>query len=360
METMKAWRLHAYGDHRYEDVPLPEVRPGWVLVKVKVVQAAIVEAGHMEGMPHKKEPRITKMLAEGTPVTLGHEFCGMVAEVGAGVTSLRVGDRVSTPATFPCRACDACRAGKRCRSRIALNVDIPGAFAEYVCMPDHGLVKIPDGPTDNEVATMQPLLDCLQQVRSAEIRLGEAVAIIGQGAMGLGCLQIARSAGAGLVIAVDTRPEALELGRAYGADVVVDAGQVDPVEEVRRLTEDGVDVVFEEAGGRSKDGLAGFTALNQAMRMVAEGGRVIQAANLDGRLDLDPVFMRGRRMRYIFPGAGRPEDFLAVASMVASGRVRVAPQISHVVHGLDRLPEAMEITINKGKYRATNPAQIEV
>lgn len=360
MTTMKAWRLHAYGDQRYEDVPLPEVRPGWVLVKVKVVQAAIVEAGHMEGMAHKKEPRITKMLAAGQPVTLGHEFCGEVAELGEGVTSLRIGDRVSTPSTFPCRTCADCLAGRKCRSRMAMNVDISGAFAEYVCMPDFGLYKMPDGPTDNEVATFQPLLDCLQQVRAAEIRLGETVAVLGQGAMGLGCLQIARIAGATRIIAVDTRPEALVLAKAYGADDVIDATQVDAVAEVKRLTGDGPDVVFEEAGGRSKDGLAGFKALDQAMHMVGEGGRIIQAANLDGRLDLDPVFMRSRRMHYLFPGAGRPDDMPAIAAMVASGRVQVAPQISHVLHGLDKLPEAMDITVNKGKYRATNPAQIEL
>jgi threonine dehydrogenase-like Zn-dependent dehydrogenase len=267
---------------------------------------------------------------------------------------------VSTPSTFPCRKCAGCLANKKCLSRIAMNVDLPGAFAEYVCMPDHGLVVIPDGPTDNEVATMQPLLDCLHQVRAAEIRLGETAVVLGQGAMGLGCLQVARMAGASLLIAIDTRPEALELARLYGADIVIDATKVDAVDEVKRLTDDGAHVVFEEAGGRSKDGLAGFTALNQAMRMVAEGGRIIQAANLDGRLDLDPVFMRARRMRYIFPGAGRPEDFLAVAHLVASGRVKVAPQISHVVHGLENLPQAMDITVNKGKYKATNPAQIEL
>jgi len=191
-----------------------EVRPGWV--PVKVVQAAIVEAGHLEGMKHKKEPRIARMLAGGTPVTLGHEFCGEVTQVGDGVAALGVGDRVSTAATFPSRTCAGCLAGRRCQSRIALNVDIPGAFAEYVCLPDHGLVRIPDGPTDDEVATLQPLLDCLHQVGSAEIKLGETVAVLGRGAMCLGCLQIARMAGAGLLIAVDIRPEALVLARAYG------------------------------------------------------------------------------------------------------------------------------------------------
>lgn len=360
MRTMKAWRLHAYRDHRLEEVPLPEVKPGWALVKVKVVQVAIAEAGHLEGMPHKKEARITKMLSEGKPIILGHEFCGEVAELGAGVTTLKVGDRVSTAATFACGTCPRCLSGLECRSRLALNVEIPGAFAEYTCLPAHGLIKIPEGPTDNEVAAMQPLLDCLHQVRSADIRIGDTVVVLGQGVMGLGCLQIARLSGAGPLIAVDIRPEALDVARNYGADIVINAAEVDPVAEVKRLTDDGADIVLEEAGGRPKDGLSGFKTLDQALHMVREGGKIIQAANLEGRLDLDPVFMRSRRIRYIFPGAGSPKDFAYILYLVATGRLKIAPQISHVMHGLEKVPEALEITVNKARYRATNPVQIVV
>jgi threonine dehydrogenase-like Zn-dependent dehydrogenase len=185
--------------------------------------------------------------------------------------------------------------------------------------------------------------------------------VLGQGAMGLGCLQIAKLSGAGLLIAVDTRPEALAISRVYGADVVINATEVDVLKEVKRITDgNGPDVVFEEAGGRSKDGLAGFKTLEQALQMVKSGGRIIQAANLDGRLDLDPVFMRGRRIRYIFPGAGSIKDFPYIVFLVASGRMKITPQISHVLYGLDKLPEALDITVNKGKYHATNPPQIVV
>ncbi len=85
---MKAWRLHAYGDLRFDEVPLPTPGPGWVLVKVKVVQAAIADLGHMQGMPHPREPRMTKMMSEGKPVQLGHEFCGEVVDIGQGVATL--------------------------------------------------------------------------------------------------------------------------------------------------------------------------------------------------------------------------------------------------------------------------------
>lgn len=358
---MKAWRLHNFGDFRFEDVPLPEVKPGWALVKVKVVQVAVVEAGYLEGMSHGHQSGIRKMLSEGQPVQLGHEFCGEVAELGEGVTKLKVGDRVSYPGPFPCGTCAGCRAGKDCFSRMAIPTEVPGAFAEYTCVPEQALAKIPDGPTDNEVAAFQPLGECVGQVRSSDIQVGDTVVVLGQGPMGLGALQMAKLAGAGLLIAVDIRPETLDLAREYGANIVINAREVDAVKEVKRLTEDScADVVFEEAGGRPKDGLAGFQTIQQAIQMVRSGGKIIQGANLEGMIELDPVIMRRRHVRYIFPSAGGVADLQYAAFLVASGRVKVGPQISHVLHGLEKLPEALDITANKAKYRATNAPQIVV
>src|SRR3990172_3952323 len=145
-KTVKAWRLHAYGDHRLEEVPMPEAAPGSVLVKVKVVQVSVVEIGLMEGMVHHHQAGISKRLAEGQPLQLGHEFCAEVVEVGPGVTTLKVGDRVCHPGgRFPCGDCPGCRAGKGCVSYMGIPATVPGAFAEYTCIPEQGLAKMPDG-----------------------------------------------------------------------------------------------------------------------------------------------------------------------------------------------------------------------
>jgi len=246
-------------------------------------------------------------------------------------------------------------------SHIGIGVEIPGPFAEYICVPEIGLIKMPDGPTDNEVAAFQPLSSCAAQVRSADIRMGDTVVVLGQGAMGLGVLQMARLAGAGLLIAVDIRPETLDLARDYGANIVINSREVDAVKEVKRLTDNlGADVVFEEAGGRPKDGLAGFQTIKQAMQMVRAEGKIVQGANLDGTLNLDHVFMHSRCIKYIFPSRVVREDFQHAAFLAASGRIKVGPQISHVLHGLEKVPEALEITVNKAKYRATNPPQVVV
>ncbi|MBI2907169.1 MAG: alcohol dehydrogenase catalytic domain-containing protein [Chloroflexi bacterium] len=361
---MKAWRLHAYGDLRFEDAPLPEVRPRWVLVKVKVVQVAVVDRGVIEGVPNPHQPRIRKMWAEGKPVQLGHEFCGEVVETGPNVSTLEVGDRVSYPGGhFRCGACPMCKSGNEseCLSPMNFGLEVPGAFAEYVSVPEWGLVRMPDGPTDNEVAAFQPLGVCVGNVRNANIQFGDTVAILGQGAMGLGILQVAKLAGAGLLIALARRRESLDLSRDFGADATVNVTEADPVTEVRRLTSGrGVDVVFETAGGRKEDGLAGFETVRQAVQMVRAGGKVFQVANLEGPLELDPVHMRSRSIKYMWPDPVGPEGLKYAAFLVASKRVKVGPQITQVLHGLEKLPEAMEIVANKAKYHAFNPPQIVV
>ncbi|MFC1937039.1 zinc-binding dehydrogenase [Chloroflexota bacterium] len=359
-KTMKAWRLHGYGDRRFDEIPIPEVKPGWVLVKVKVVQASIGElGGRSEGMPHPSKAIEDKMLAEGKPITHGHEFCGEVVEVGQGVTRFKVGDRVGyRPVSVPCGECSMCLAGKK--SQCLSPLEIPGAFAEYVCMPeDAGLIKAPDGPTDNEVAAFQPIASGVGQVRPADIQMGDSVVVLGQGAMGMGVLQLAKLAGAGLLIAVDVRPEVLDISRQYGANIVINSREVDPVQEVMRATGGaGADIVFEAAGGRAKDGLAGFQTVQQALQMVRKEGKVVQVANLEGSMEIDPSFMKRRGITYLFPGGFTAEDLEYVAFLVASGRVKVAPQLSHVLYGFDKFPEAAEISLNKAKHRATNSAQI--
>lgn len=358
---MKAWRLHSYGDFRFEDVALPEVKPGWALVKVKVVQPGVVDKGLVEGVPHLLQARIGKMLSESIPVQLGHEYCGEVVEVGPDVATLKVGDRVCSGGQVSCGTCRMCRAGKesQCLAAMGIGVEIPGAFAEYMAIPEWGLAKMPEGPTDNEVAALQPLGICVANVRTADIQMGDTVVVMGQGAAGLGVLQVAKLAGAGLLIGVDIRDEILELSRDFGANVVINSCETDPVKEVKRLTGDlGADVVFEAAGGRVEDGLAGFQTIQQALQMVRKGGKVVQVANLEGTLGLDTVFMRSRRIRYIFPDSGGTEAVAYAAFLVADKRITVGPQITHTVEGLEKLPEAMEITANKAKYHAANPAQV--
>ena len=127
---MKAWRVYGIGDMRLDDIPVPELKPGWVHLKVKVVQPSITEIQQFTGTG-VAGVNIGKMLEEKSPLQLfGHEFCGEVVEVGQGVDHLKVGDRVFWARSLPCHKCELCRAGHEeyCSTFTPVGMGIPGCF----------------------------------------------------------------------------------------------------------------------------------------------------------------------------------------------------------------------------------------
>lgn len=360
---MKAWRMHAFGDVRFEEVPMPELKPGWVLAKVRVVQPSVTEIGMME------DPQFyiwggQQAFAEGGVVQPGHEFCGDVVEIKGDLKTLRVGDKVSTVGALPCGECEACLAGRvhECKDVGFIGRNIPGAFAEYIAVPERACIKMPDGISYSEGAAVQPLSSAFTSVESAQLRMGDTVVVMGQGVMGLGCMQISRVSGAGLIIGVDVRQEALDMSKRLGADAVVDASKDDPVEAIRDLTHGfGADVVFDAASGRPEEGLSGSATFHQAVDIVAMPGKIVQTAgHPPGRLEIDPQMFRHKHMRYIYPPFGSALAMRRAAFLVAAKRIQIAPTITHTLHGLEKMSEAWEITANKAKYKAINPAQVVV
>lgn len=359
---MKAWRFYAFGDMRLDEVPDPEVKPGWAVCKVRRVQPSITDVQRALGVGTINSALLREMLEKYAPVQLlGHEMSAEVVEVGHGVEHLRPGDRVCTSGHVPCLECSFCREGREmyCVDKLHVGINTPGAFAEYISLPAHGLVRPPQTLDDTSIACLQPLSSTVAAMRDAKIQTGETVAITGQGVMGLYALQAARTCGAGAVYVSDVKDEALALSRKFGADEVIDARVDDPVEKVMEITEGrGVDLVFECAGGNADQGLSGHTTLHQATRMVRIGGRVIQIAGLIGDVKFDPVFMRSQGIQWIFP-EGHGADTVALGGQwVASGRIDVRSLITHEEHGIENLPKVMEITNKKAEYRATNPCQL--
>jgi len=177
--------------------------------------------------------------------------------------------------------------------------------------------------------------------------------------MGLECLQVARITGAGRLITVDVRDEACAISRELGADHALNARSCDVAATLRELTGGiGADVVFECAGGSPKQGLAGHQTLTQAIDAVRPGGKLIGVSWFGAPLELDVDLLRERSLRYLFPDVSTQAHLEHTVRLVASGRVRVKPTITHVLEGIESVPKAFEITANKGKYRAINPAQV--
>jgi len=361
---MKAWRFYGFNDLRLDDIPEPECPPGHVVVEPLVVQPSVTEAQLACGIPTLAYDRIKRRLETEAPIQLfGHEFCARIVEVGQGVTRYRTGDRVAARAKLPCLHCSLCDSGRSalCRSGPVIGFDLPGCFSELALLPEIALVKVDDRISDSVAACLQSLSDSVAAVETAELAIGDCVVVLGQGSMGLECLQVARVSGAGRIITVDVRDEACEMSRALGADHALNATQCDVLATIRELTGGiGADVVFECAGGSARQGLAGNRTLLQAIEAVRSGGKIIGVSWFGQPLEVNVDTLRERSLRYLFPDISTPEHLEHTVRLVASGRVNLQPTIRHVLDGLESVPQAFEITANKGKYKAINPAQVKM
>jgi threonine dehydrogenase-like Zn-dependent dehydrogenase len=359
---MKAWRFHAFNDMRLDDVPEPVCAPGHVLVEPLCVQPSVTEAQLARGVPTLAFDRVKRRLETEAPIQLfGHEFCARVLETGPGVSRFRPGDRVAARAKLPCGECPLCRSERSdlCRKGPVIGFDLPGCFSERASLPAIALVKVDDRISDSEAACLQSLSDSVAAVETARLRMGDAVAILGQGSMGLECLQVARLSGAGAIITADVRDESCQISRELGADHVVNARTTDVVAAIRELTGgNGADVVFECAGGSPGQGLAGCQTLFQAIDVVRSGGTVVGVSWFGRPVELNIDLLRERSLRYVFPDISTQAHLEHTVRLVASGRVRLKPTIRHVLSGIESVPRAFEITANKGVFQAINPAQV--
>lgn len=359
---MKAWRFHAFGDMRLDDVPAPVLRPGHVLVQPLCVQPSVTEAQLAFGIPTLAYDRVKLRLEADAPLQLfGHEFCVRIVETGPGVTRFKAGERVAARAKLPCGDCNLCRSERSdlCRKGPVIGFDQPGCFSELALLPEIALVRVDDAISDSEAACLQSLSDSVAAVETAGIRMGDSVVILGQGSMGLECLQVARISGAGLLITVDVRDESCRISRELGADHALNARTCNVVEAIRDLTGgNGADVVFECAGGSPKQGLAGNATVVQAIDAARSGGKIIGVSWFGAPLEVNVDLLRERSLRYLFPDISTQAHLEHTVRMVASGRVRLKPTITHVLEGIESVPQAFEITANKGKYAAINPAQV--
>jgi len=359
---MRAWRFHGFGDMRLEEVPEPACRVDHVIARPLCVQPSVTEAQLAQGIPTLAYERVKRRLQTEAPLQLfGHEFCARIVEVGRDVTDFAPGDRVAARAKLPCGRCPHCRTERShlCRLGPVLGFDLPGCFADLASLPEIALVKVDDRISDSEAACLQSLSDSVAAVETAGVQIADTVVILGQGSMGLECLQVARLSGAGMLITVDVRDEACAMSSELGADHALNARHCDVIATIRELTEGiGADVVFECAGGSPQQGLAGHQTVMQAIDAVRSGGKIVGVSFFGGPLEMNIDLMRERSLRYVFPDISTKAHLAHTVRLVASGRIRLKATITHVLRGIESVPQAFQITANKGKYRAINPAQV--
>lgn len=237
---MKAGVLHARDDLRYEEIPTPTLGMGEVLVRVKAT-----------GVCGSDIPRVLGDAAHFFPIVLGHEFSGEIAEVGAGVTTVAVGDRVAGVPLVPCLKCEDCQKGNYslCKHYSFIGSRQNGSFAEYVKMPERNVVKFDNSVTFEQGAFFEPSTVALHGLLCADYHGGEDVAILGGGTVGMFTAQWAKIFGAKRVFVFDIDNDRLALAKKLGADVTINTLDKDFKEQVYKYTnEKGFGFVYETAG----------------------------------------------------------------------------------------------------------------
>ncbi len=259
---MRAVKLYAPGDMRLVDIEKPTPGPGEALVQVKAVGVCASDVHYY------REGRIGDAVVT-EPIIMGHEFAGVVAEIGPGVTGLKVGDRVAVEPAFHCGECEICRSGNinLCRAmKFCGTPPYDGSLREYIAWPASLCVPVPDSMSMPEAAMLEPLAVGVYGVEIAEPVSGKGIGILGAGAIGLSILQAAKASGCGRAYVTDPIPERRELARKLGADAVFDAADPDVVSKVVGDSI-GLDIVFEAAGEND--------AVRQATEIVRPAGLVV-------------------------------------------------------------------------------------
>jgi len=347
MKSMRALVTYGFNDMRLEEVPYPERKPGWAIVRTKVVQPSITEVQLFKGERSSGFNLVKEGLKKGPQLLFGHEFCAEIVDIepdnGFG---LSVGDRVAATHT----------------EQGTIGRHFPGCFAEYAAVPLDALAKIPDTISDWEAGALQPLSSCVHNIQVLGVTLGDMVLVLGQGVMGLNSAQCAKAAGADTIIGVDRRPEILELAAQLGTDITIDASKESVVDRVMDLTDGkGAPFVIEAASGSPTVGLSGGSTVSDAVACVAKGGKILSIPHFHAPVTLDFNVLRSKRVTYLFPQElARPKEMVLAARLVAQKRIRIDPMITHKLEGIEKIPEALEITGNKPKYGALNPAQVRI
>lgn len=249
---MKAARWHQAKDIRVEDVPEPQAGPGQV--KIKVAWTGICGSDLHEYIagpifvPVKAPHPLSHDIA---PITMGHEFSGVVDSIGEGVTKVQPGDRVVVEPIYACGECYACRHGiyNACEKLGFHGLSGGGGgFAPFTVVGERWVHKMPEGLSFEQGALVEPSAVAVHAVRVSMMKVGGKAAVFGAGPIGLLLVEALRAAGASEIYVVELSPQRAQKARDLGATLVIDPTKDDAVAKIRELTTDGVDVSFEVTG----------------------------------------------------------------------------------------------------------------
>lgn len=256
-------------------------------------------------------------------MTVGHEYVGVVADMGAGVQGFEIGDRVSGEGHITCGHCRNCRAGRRhlCRNTTGVGVNRPGAFAEYLSIPSINAFKIPDEVSDDMAAIFDPFGNAVHTALSFDL-VGEDVLITGAGPIGMMAAAVAKHAGARHVVITDINDFRLQLAKKMGATRVVNSKDENLQDVMNELgMHEGFDVGMEMSGVG--------VAFNDMLTAMNHGGKVALLGIPPGDMAIDwnQVIFKGLVIKGIY-GREMFETWYKMAALIQSG-LDLSPMVTH-------------------------------
>ena len=341
---MKAAVLYGNEDIRYDEYPEPAIKPGTIKIRVKAC-----------GICGSDVPRVLENGAHFYPIVLGHEFSGIIQEIGEGVTGIfKTGDHVAVAPLVPCMSCDACRQGlySLCKNYSFIGSREQGAYAEYIVVPAENVVKIDDSIPFEQGALFEPSTVALHAIEFAKFVPGGMVAVVGGGTIGTFAVQWARILGAGKVVAFGRDRKHLELSARLGADAVISTLDEDYLEQASDLTDGaGFDWVFEAAGTEATIKLCLKLAGNRATicYIGTPSGDMTFSKSEWEQINRKELFITGSWMSGNSPYPG--DEWTRTSECFADGRLRFDPEIFYATYDLKDADKAFALFKEKGRVK---------
>ncbi len=293
---------------------LPPLAPGFARIRVMAAAICATDLEVVDGN-----------IAANYPLTPGHEWSGIVAEVAEECNAHWIGKRVTGSNDVSCGKCEACRSGnwRYCAEFEEIGFKRNGAYAEYIDVPAHGLVELPDDLPFTHAALAEPLGVALGTWEKVNPQYGKTCMVIGAGSIGLCCLAVARAMGMSKIIAVDQNAERLTVAKELGAYATVDASREDLFAAVKQYHPEGTDYIIEATGAEA--------CISNSFKLCKKGGCVALAGYGRGRtmsICIDDIHINNLHV----VGAGNNwNQHKKAIRMMAEGAVDMAPFVSETL-----------------------------
>lgn len=296
-----------------EDVKEPVVRQNEVMVKIKACGICHTDVAMRKG---QYNPR--KM-----PIIFGHEISGIVEKTGQGVSTFKPGDRVVIYQCIFCGDCVFCKSGREnlCNSLQTLGIDRDGGYCEYICVPESNVINLPSEISFQEGAIVADSLSTpYHALKRSGLKKDQTIAIFGIGALGLNAVQLATKIYGTKVIAIDIDPSKEKIAREFGAEYFLCSKDIDPVEAVRDITKEGVDISFEFVGKQE--------TYKQAIYATKKGGCVVLVGAHRKGVEVDPYVLFKQEMIITGSYTCLRNELEELVNLVQKGVVNVKPLVS--------------------------------